>query len=278
MNISDAKKVILDSVNLSIEETQLRDEIQATKKQIKNLEYWVDELQMQYDDLVNSATRQFFLGLIGKKEERIQEAENEVRQKKGELSSARFELESLERRLEDIEQTRKEIDTTCKACLAVISEVDGETTCAKLQAISELPKLCMEITNQLAAVKSQFTTAYDIYQTVTGRPTSPGTYINKDSEMRKQSRVIEKGINHILELLNAYNLYAPEEIKIEYHSKWMEKDNYWEEQQMAYDTMERVKVVEEWFFRLDNCWKAMRKQQKEALKKVEEEVLEYLDS
>ncbi|MBQ8518447.1 MAG: hypothetical protein IJ455_02430 [Agathobacter sp.] len=277
MTINDAKKVMLDKVNLDIEAAELIDEMQAKEKQIKKLCYWAEEMQMQYDDLTNSGMRMFFLGLIGKKEARLQEAENEVRKKQGELSAARFELESLTSRVEDIEQTRTEIESVCNECLKVIEETDDTGVKNKLLAISELPKLRAEITDCLSEVKPLFTTAYAIYGTRTGRPTSPGTYINKDSEMRKHSRVIAKGVNHIIELLNTYNLYAPEEIQIEFHAKWMEKEGYWEEQQMAYDTMERIKKVEEWFCQLDNCWRVMSKQQKAVMQKLQEEVLAYLD-
>lgn len=277
MTINDAKKVMLDKVNMDIEAAEIRNEILVKEKHIKKLEYWAEELQMQYDDLTNSGMRQFFLGLVGKKEERLQEAQNEVHKKNSELSSAKFELESLKNRLEDIEETTKEIEATCNTCLDVLAETDGEGVRTKLLAISEIPRLCTEITNQLKEVKPHFTTAYDIYQTRTGRPTTPGTYLNMDAMMRRHSKLIEDGVKHIIELLNAYNLYAPEEIKIEFHSKWMEKENYWEEQQKAYDTMERIKKVEDWFYRLDNCWKVMWKQQKEAMEKVQEEVLAYLD-
>lgn len=283
MNISDAKKVMLDRINLAIEEAQLSDEIQTKKKQMKKLEYWVDELQMQYDDLANSGMRQFFLGLIGKKEERLQDAQNEVRMKVAELSSVKFELESLQSKVEDIQQTKNEIESTCNTCLEVIAETDGDEMKSKLLSITEVSKVYADITDSLAEAKPLFATAYDIYaaprtsRTITGG-SSVSAFYNKDYELKKQSRLIEKKINQIIELLNTYNLYVPDEIKIEFHSKWMEKENYWENQQMDYDTMERIKTVDEWFFGLDSRWKVMRKQQKEAMKKVEEEVLAYLDN
>jgi len=277
MTINDAKKVMLDKVNLEIEVAELRDEIKAKERQIKRLRNEVDEMQMQYDDLANSKVRQFFLGLTGKKEARLQEAQNEVRRTNGELSSAEFELESLKKRVEDIEQTQAEIESVCNECMKVIEEMDGSDVKMKLISIGAVPRIRMEITEGLAEVKPLFTTAYDIYAIRTGVPTTPGTYINKDSEMRKLSREIEQGVNHIIEMLNSYNLYVPKEIKIEFHAKWMEKENYWEEQQMAYDTMERIKTVEEWFCRVENCWKVMQKQQKKEMQKVQEEVLAYLD-
>lgn len=283
MNISDAKKVMLDRVNLAIEEAQLRDEIQATEKQIKKLEYWAEELQMQYDDLANSGMRQFFLGLIGKKEERLQEAENEVRKKNGELSAAKFELQSQQSRLEEIEQTTKEIEATCNTCLQTIADADGEAARTKLLAISELPKICMDITEHLAETKPFLKESYDIYAAPRVSRNTPGgssvsAYYNKDYEMRKQSKHIEEKVNRLIELLSTYNLYAPEEIEIEFHGAWMEKENYWEGQQMDYDTMERIKTVDEWFFGVDSRWKVMKKQQKEAMQKLQEEMFGYLDT
>lgn len=277
MTINDAKKVMLDRVNLEIEAAELGNEIQAKEKQIKKLSYWADEMQMQYDDLANSGMRMFFLGLTGKKEARLQEAQNEVRRARGELSSAEFELESLKSRIEDIEQTRKEIESVCNECLKIIEETDDTGVKTKLLAIDEVPSLCSEISTCLAELRPLFTAAYDIYAMRTTTMTTPGTYMNKDSMMRKHSVLIENGVNHLIELLVRYNQYVPEEIKIDFHSKWMEKENYWEEQQMAYDTMERIKKVEEWFYRLDNCWKVMKKQQNEAMQRLQEEVLAYLD-
>lgn len=281
MNINDAKKVMLDRVNLEMEAAELGNEIQAKEKQIKKLSYWADEMQMQYDDLKNSGMRMFFLGLIGKKEARLQETQNEVRRTRGELSSAEFELESLKARVEDIQQTRKEIELVCNECMTLIAEMDGAQIKTKILAISEVPRLCAEICTRLAEVKPLFATAYDLYQTRTiahSRPSAmEGTFNNKDSDMRKLSKSIESGVDEIIQLLHTYNEYAPEEIKIEFHDKWMDKENYWAEQQMAYDSMERIKKVEDWFYRLDNCWKAMGKQKKEAMQKLQEEVFIYLD-
>lgn len=277
MTINDAKKVMLDKVNLEIEAAELGEEIKAKEKLIKKLRYEADEMQMQYDDLANSGVKQFFLGLTGKKEARLQEAQNEVRRTKGELSSAEFELESLKVRVEDIELTRKEIESVCNECLSLIDEVDGTEIKNHILAISEVPRLGAKISTCLTELRPHFTTAYDIYAIRATTMTTPGTHLNKDSMMRKHSGLIENGVNQIIELLNTYNLYAPEEIKIEFHAKWMDKENYWEEQQMAYDTMERIKKVEDWFYRLDNCWKGMGKQQKESMKKLQEAVLAYLD-
>ncbi len=40
------------------------------------------------------------------------------------------------------------------------------------------------------------------------------------------------------------------------------------------DSLDRVKVVENWFHALDNKWNVMRKQQKATMKKVEEVIFE----
>ena len=282
MTINDAKKVMLDKVNLEIEAAELGEEIKAKEKQIKNLRNEADEMQMQYDGLVNSGIKQFFLGLTGKKATRLEEAQNEVRRAQGELSAAEFELRSFHARVEEINQTKKEIESVCNECLKVIEENDDAGVKNKILAVGEVPRLIAEISTCLGEMRPLFTTAYDIYAAPrTARGVSGGSsvsaFYNKDLEMRKQSKLIETKINQIIELLNTYNLYAPEEIKIEFHSKWMEKENYWEGQQMDYDTMERIKKVEDWFYRLDNCWKAMRKQQKNAMQGIQEEVLAYLD-
>ena len=282
MTINDAKKVMLDKVNLEIEAAELGEEIKAKEKQINRLRDEADEMQMQYDGLVNSGMQMFFLGLIGKKEARIEEAQNEARKAKGELSAAEFELRSFHARVEEIAQTKKEIESVCNECLKVIEENDDTGVKNKILAVGEVPRLIAEISTCLGEMRPLFTTAYDIYAAPrTTRTTTGGSSIsafyNKDLEMRKQSKLIETKINQIIELLNTYNLYSPEEIKIEFHSKWMDKERYWEEQQMDYDTMERIKTVEDWFYRLDNCWKVMKKSQKAALQKVQEEVRAYLN-
>ena len=282
MTINDAKKVMLDKVNLEIEAAELGEEIKAKEKRISRLRDELEELQMQYDSLANSGMRQFFLGLTGKKEARLQEAQNEVRRAQGEVSSVEFEIESIKARVEDIEQTKTEIEGVCNECLKLIGDHDDTGVTKKVLAISEVPRLIAEISTCLGEMRPLFTTAYDIYAAPrTARGVSGGSsvsaFYNKDVEMRKQSKLIETKINQIIELLNTYNLYAPEEIKIEFHSKWMEKENYWEAQQMDYDTMERIKKVEDWFYRLDNCWKVMKKSQKAALQKVQEEVRAYLN-
>lgn len=278
MTINDAKKVMLDRVNLDIEVAALRDEILAKEKQIKKLHYEADEMQMKYDNLANSGIRQFFLGLAGKKEARLQEVQNEVRRAKGELSSAEFDLASLKTRMEDIEQTIKEIESICNECLNKLVEIDGEEIKKKICAIYEIPRLRVEIAEKLAEMQQDFSKAYSLYRV--GEPTAScldGNANNRSSAMRKHSKVIADGVDEIIQLLNTYNLYAPDEIKIEFHDKWMDKKDYWENQQIPEDSLDRIKKVEDWFYRLDMCWKGLKKKQIVAMKEMQEAVFSYLD-
>ena len=63
MTINDAKKVMLDKVNLEIEFVELSKEIRAKEKQIKGLESDVQDAEYSYSQLENSGIKQFFLAI-----------------------------------------------------------------------------------------------------------------------------------------------------------------------------------------------------------------------
>lgn len=282
MNISDAKKVIRDKVNLDIEAAQLMQDIHIKEKQIKKCSVDVNNAEENYNELQNSKVKQLFLGLTGQKATRLQEAQNEWRRLRGELASAEFEISSLKARAVEIEQTSKEIESVYKECLDKVGEVDGETIKRQIQSIKGIPNLCDIIGKEINEINGLIKTSYDLYEIRAVRDTRasftiPGTFINKDYEMRKQSERIADAINQIISSLDAYNQIAPSEIQIEFYEKWMDNEKYWENQAMSSDTMQRIQKVEDWVYRLEMCWKGMKKQQTATMQKLQEEVLAYLD-
>ena len=278
MNISYAKKVMLDRVHLATEEAQLNDEIREKEKQVKKLVNIAEEKQKEQNSLENSGMRQFFLGLMGKKEQYLQDAQNEVRRSNSELSAAKFELESLQKKSEEIRQTIQETESVCHDCVKIIAEDGGQDIRMKLLAITEVPNLCATISEKMAAMNPHFNNSYAIWRV--GEPTASafdGNANNRSKAMRKHCKLIENGVNEIIELLNTYNSYVPDEIKIEFHDKWMDNEKFWTEQDMPENSLDICRKVEDWAFRLETCWKGMKKQQTATMQTLREEVLAYLD-
>lgn len=278
MNIVDAKKILIDIVQLSIEESQLIDEIREKEKLIKTLTNSLEEKQAEQYSLENNKVRQMVLVLMGKKEEYLQDAQNEVRRCNSELLSAQFELESLHKKSEEIQQTTKEMETVCQECMKVIGEESGQEIRTKFLAIMEVPQLCATISEKMSALKIQLNKSYSIWQV--GEPTAScldGNASNRGRAMRKHSKVIENGVNEVVGLLNTYNLYVPDEIKVDFHDKWLEDDTYWDNQPLPDTSLQLIRKVEEWFNRLNWSWKGMKKQQTATMQKLQEEVLAYLN-
>ena len=277
MNISDAKKVMLNRINLSIEESQILGEIREKEKLVKKLTNILEEKQENQYSLENNKVRQLVLVLMGKKQEYLQDAQNEVRRSNSELLSAQFELESLHKKLEEIQQSIEEMAEVNAECLNVIAE-DGQDIKLKLLAVNEVPGLCYFISEKMSAMKPHFDNSYAIWKV--GDPTSScmdGNASNRSRAMRNHCKVIENGVNEIIELLNTYNLYVPDEIKVDFHDKWLENDSYWDNQPLPDTSLELIRTVEDWFYRLDRCWKGIKKQQNEIIWELQAEVLSYLN-
>ncbi|MBR2044517.1 MAG: hypothetical protein IJ958_00085, partial [Agathobacter sp.] len=83
-------------------------------------------------------------------------------------------------------------------------------------------------------------------------------------------------VKKLISRIDEYNLIVPEGLRIEFREKWMDEEDYWKGQQLAEDSYDRIKKVDDWFFRFTNLWKKMKKQQDEVLEQMRNEVLDYL--
>lgn len=271
------KKVVLNRIELEAERAELYEQIPSVEKKIKKLTYWAEEAQLNHDDLANSKMRLFFLGIVGKKEERLQKEENEVRKTRADLRAAEFELNSIKDRIESI---GLELNITEDIFDKFINQLEGEDGIemkARMLAVKELPNLRFLISEKIVETKPLFIKADEIWEYGDIQTNLSGRrYNKKDSTLRKHSKLIQQSVDELIVLLNQYNLYAPEEIKIIFHQEWMDNKEYWDNQQLAYDSHERIKKVDDWFYRLENCWNNMKKQQSEAEEILRSEVLEYL--
>ncbi len=277
MDNTEMKKVVINRIELEAERANLYEQMPSVEKKIKQFLYLTDEAQVSLDNLKNSKGRQFLLGIIGQKETRLQELENELRKVRGDLRAAEFELGSIKDRIESIGLELNITESTFDEFVELLENEDSEEMKVRLLAVKELPNLRHHIREKFVELKLLLKKAEEIWvygdldTDLSGR-----RYNRKDSTLRKHSKLIQKSVDELVALLNQYNIYAPEETKIIFHQDWMDNKEYWDNQQMAYDSHERIKKVDEWFYRLENCWNKMKKQQNEAEEILRSEVLEYL--
>ena len=278
MNINDAKKVMLDRVNLAIDEIKMIREIENLETKIQTNKEELEDAEYEYKKLEHSSVKKVLWRIMGRAN-RLQELEDDIRRTKGNLNSTQFELESCERKLEEIQQTLQDIERDCADGLQVISEVDGEDVRHQIFVLCELPKLCDEITKKIQKLNPIFENVYNVYRV--GEPTAScldGQANNRSAAMRKQSKIVATEVSGLAELLHSYHAYAPKEIQFDFHDNWMDNAAYWKNQVIPEDSLDRIKKVENWVYEVENRWKYMKTKQTEVIQKLQEEVFEYLDT
>ena len=277
MDNKELKKIVLDRIVLERERAELLEEIPAVEKKIKKLANAVEEAQSDKEKLENSKINLFFLGVLGKKEERLQQEDNAVRNIRGEFSAAEYELNSIKNRIESIAIELSGTEDLLDEFLALLEGEEGEEIKNCIITLTELSNLRCCIDENIIETKKHLAKAGEIWiygdiQTdLSGR-----RYNKKDVTLRNQTRLIQQSISGLIDLLEKYNAVAPEEIKIIYHEDWMDNKDYWANQQIAEDSHARIKKVDDWFYRFETCWNKMKKQQNEEEEILRDEITEFL--
>lgn len=276
-DMNELKRIVQTRIELEAERAELFEQIPSVEKKIKKLTYLVEEAQSNYGDLENSKLRLFFLGVTGKKEERLQEAQNEVRRTRSELTAAEFELHSMNDRIEAIALELNVTESVFDEYLNRLEGAESEEMKERMIALKELPNLRHLISEKMIELKKLFLKAEEIWQYGDIQTDLSGRrYNKKDSTLRNHSKLIQRVVAELIELLEKYNTFAPEETKIIFHEDWMDNKDYWANQQIVDDSHARIKKVDDWFYRLENGWNKMKKQQNEAEEILRDEITEFL--
>lgn len=277
MEKKELEKIVKERVLLEQSRTELVEQLPSLEKEARKYARLLEMAEENKDRLENSRLKMLVLGVFGKKEERLQQEENNVRRARGEANSAQFELDSAKNRIQSIAVELSGTEDLLEEFLSLLEGEEGNALKWRIIALKELSNMKYAIAEDIVEMKAVLKRAEeiwvygDIQVDLSGR-----RYNKKDSTLRAHTAQIKKAVSELIEHITRYNAYAPEEIKIIFHEDWMDNKDYWAGQQLAEDSHDRIKKVDDWFFRFESLWNKMKKRQNEAEDIMRSEVLEYL--
>lgn len=277
MEKKELEKIVKERVLLEQSRTELVEQLPSLEKEARKYARLLEMAEENKDRLENSRLKMLVLGVLGKKEERLQQEENNVRRARGEANSAQFELDSAKNRIQSIAVELSGTEDLLEEFLSLLEGEEGNALKWRIIALKELSNMKYAIAEDIVEMKAVLKRAEeiwvygDIQVDLSGR-----RYNKKDSTLRAHTAQIKKAVSELIEHITRYNAYAPEEIKIIFHEDWMDNKDYWAGQQLAEDSHDRIKKVDDWFFRFESLWNKMKKRQNEAEDIMRSEVLEYL--
>lgn len=277
MEKMELKKIIRERIELEQNRTELLEQLPALEKEVKKSANLLEEAEESKQRLENSKLNMLVLGVFGKKEERLQQEENNVRKAKGEANAARFELESAKNRIQSIAVELSGTEDLLEEFLSSLEGEEGNAIRWRIIALKEISNMRYAIGEDIAQMKAVLKKAEEIWVYGDIKADMSGRrYNSKDSTLRAHTALIKKVVSELIEHITRYNAYAPEEVKVIFHEDWMDNKDYWAGQQLAEDSHDRIKKVDDWFFRFESLWNKLKKRQNEAEDIMRSEVLEYL--
>lgn len=277
MEKMELKKIIRERIELEQNRTELLEQLPALEKEAKKSANLLEEAVESKQRLENSKLNMLVLGVFGKKEERLQQEENNVRKAKGEANAAQFELESAKNRIQSIAVELSGTEDLLEEFLSSLEGEEGNAIRWRIIALKEISNMRYAIGEDIAQMKAVLKKAEEIWVYGDIKADMSGRrYNSKDSTLRAHTALIKKAVSELIEHITRYNAYAPEEVKVIFHEDWMDNKDYWAGQQLAEDSHDRIKKVDDWFFRFESLWNKLKKRQNEAEDIMRSEVLEYL--
>lgn len=277
MEKMELKKIIRERIELEQNRTELLEQLPALEKEAKKSANLLEEAEESKQRLENSKLNMLVLGVFGKKEERLQQEENNLRKAKGEANAARFELESAKNRIQSIAVELSGTEDLLEEFLSSLEGEEGNAIRWRIIALKEISNMRYAIGEDIVQMKAVLKKAEEIWVYGDIKADMSGRrYNSKDSTLRAHTALIKKAVSELIEHITRYNAYAPEEVKVIFHEDWMDNKDYWAGQQLAEDSHDRIKKVDDWFFRFESLWNKLKKRQNEAEDIMRSEVLEYL--
>lgn len=273
MEYKELQKIVLDRIALENERAELIEQIPIVETNVKKLEKEMENAQLSKENLENARLKLFFLGCIGKKEERLQQKENEVRKIRGEYTAVAYGLNAMKNRVVSI---AVELNGTEDLLLEFLDTLEGETGEEIKHCIITLEEIAdcrSRIETSMLEIKPYFRKVEEILESGISNDAESK---KADASLHNHIRDIKQILSELIQTLEKYNAVVPEEIKIIYSESWMKEEHYWEEEGVVRDWRNKVKTVENWLYRFESTWMKMKKQQNEAEEIMRSEVEEYL--
>ena len=102
MERNEIKRFILNFIELQKERATLQEQIVSLENNLKKTTYALENAKENKARIENSSISIFFLGVLGKKEERLEQEEIKVRRAKETFNSAQFEFDSANERMQSV--------------------------------------------------------------------------------------------------------------------------------------------------------------------------------
>ena len=278
MEMTEKKKALFDIVQLEKERAEHETEISSKQTTLRMLNLDLEIAQEKYEKIERVGIKRFLLGLMGKRETSLQDAQNEVRKLRGEISNIEFLVSSAKNRIETIEEELQKAREYEEDYVSVLHELgNGVSLKQSFLVVREMPVLCKDIGKNCERLSAELSRAEEIYKYGDIHSDISGHKYNKrDSTLKEHTLKIKESVNELVGSLDAYNSLVPEKIQLEFREPWMDDESYWHGQQIAEDSYERVKTVDVWFSRFSYLWKKTKTQQERVLEQLRNELLSCL--
>lgn len=218
------------------------------KNQLKSA---LTEVDNKIEELNSSSLKNILLSLTHKKEATLQELEDELSALNSKLVIAEYEETSLKAKLDTISKENEEIYIQLLANPDITNEIKN-----KLITFHNFPTLCESITNKLKELKKFCSLADDIYYYGDIHYDKMGhKYNKKEITLKEYANSIKNNSNELVKLLNQYNTIVPSDKTISLNEEWMDNPTYWNNQQIASDSYNRISEVNTWLVQFNLDWR-----------------------
>ena len=153
MERNEMKKLIINRMEIEAERANLQEQLSSLEKNVRKMTALLEEAEENKRRVEDSKISMLFLGVFGKKEERLQQEDNMVRKARGELNAAQFELESAKNRIQSI---AVELHGTEDLLEEFLSSLEGEDCTAirwRIIALKELANMRYAIVQDIVEMK-----------------------------------------------------------------------------------------------------------------------------
>lgn len=278
MDKNAVKQTVIERLELENSMTELVELLPSLERSAQRYAGLLETVEENKQKLENSKIKLFALGILGKKEECLEQAEMDVHKARGEANEAQFELESVQERIRSISAKLSDTKELLEDYFDLL-EKEGDTTIKeRILTLNELTNLKSVIEEDIKRMKKLLSRAEEIWIYGDIQADISGKFYNKkDATLREHTYLIKSAVTDFVEHLTRYNAYAPEVIRIAFHEDWMDEKSYWDQQQLASDSHDRIKKVDNWFFNFELSWNRLKKSQKEAEGIMRSEIVKCLE-
>lgn len=270
MDIMELRNAVEERIALEKELAELRSRVKPMEIEIRKLTIMADDEQSDVDSLTGFHLKGLALGLVGKRDSRLEKEQREAIKAQSALAMAKYQLDALHRQIADREKTLMEtrnVETEYCGILESLLPGDGSVDSSALKNAKEdmvrvgrvldLRLNIQEKYSVLIEFGKQAETLHfygDIKADAIGK-----RYNNKLYSMRELGRKIQKSLDDFIHILQDYNDSVSPAFQIKLSDHLV---------QPGYLT-QYAADAEELYTRLDNvyCW----------VRRVEKKIMELAD-